>query len=290
MSLNCVCKLSPLLIEPAVRAALLEDLGRAGDLTSDSVIPADTRAKVAIVARRPGCVAGLDLALTAFRLLDPNVAFEVLLDDGELVKTGQTVAKVTGAAREILTAERVALNYLCHLSGIASETSRIVEAVAGYKTKIACTRKTTPGQRAFEKYAVRVGGGVNHRFGLDDGILIKDNHIAIAGGIATAVKRAQESVGHMMKVEVEVDTLAQLNEALACKVDAVLLDNMDIDTLEEAVRVIDGRAIAEASGGITIENAPDIAASGVDLISIGWLTHSAPILDFGLDFLGAPAA
>jgi len=275
--------LPSLLIEPVVRHALLEDLGRAGDITTDSVVPADARAKAAIATRQAGVVAGLDCALTAFRLIDPEVKVRVLRPDGSRVAKGDEVATIEGAARSMLTAERVALNFLCHLSGVASTTARLVEAAAG-RSRITCTRKTTPGLRALEKHAVRAGGGVSHRFGLDDGVLIKDNHIVAAGGIASAVARARRNIGHMVKIEVEVDTMAQLAEALAAGVDAVLLDNMTPGQLADAVATIGGRAISEASGRITLDTVAAVAASGVDLISAGWITHSAPALDLGLDF------
>ncbi|RWQ65580.1 carboxylating nicotinate-nucleotide diphosphorylase [Mesorhizobium sp.] len=279
--------LSPLptiMLEPLVRAALLEDLGRAGDLTTDAIVPENHHATTVLVARQTGVVVGLDLAMLAFRLIDQNVELIVERADGSELSQGQVIATVSGPARAILTAERTALNFLCHLSGIATATASIVDAVRGHDAKIVCTRKTTPGLRALEKYAVRAGGGSNHRFGLDDAILIKDNHIAIAGGIRTAIERARSSIGHLVKIEVEVDTLAQLEEALALAPDAVLLDNMSIDELRQAVVMVAGRAITEASGRITPATAPAIAATGVDLISIGWLTHSAPILDIGLDY------
>ena len=279
--------LSPLpaiMLEPLVRAALLEDLGRAGDLTSDAVVPKDRQATTVLLARQAGTVAGLDLAMLAFRLIDQNIDMTVCRADGSEVMQGEIIASVSGPARAILTAERTALNFLCHLSGIATATASVVAAVRGHGAKIACTRKTTPGLRAVEKYAVRAGGGSNHRFGLDDAILIKDNHIAIAGGIRPAIERARSGVGHLVKIEVEVDTLAQLEEALALAPDAVLLDNMSINELRQAVAMVAGRAITEASGRITPTTAPAVAATGVDLISIGWLTHSAPILDIGLDY------
>jgi nicotinate-nucleotide pyrophosphorylase (carboxylating) len=216
--------------------------------------------------------------------MDNAVAFTPAADDGDALEPGALVASVEGPARAILTAERTALNLLCRLSGIASATAGLVEAVKGHKAVIACTRKTTPGLRALEKYAVRAGGGSNHRFGLDDAVLVKDNHIAIAGGIRPAYERLRAQVGHMVKIEIEVDTLAQLEELLPLKVDAVLLDNMTPETLAQAVKMVDGRMLTEASGRVTRESAPAIAASGVDLISVGWLTHSAPILDLGLDF------
>lgn len=279
--------LSPLpaiMIEPLVRTALLEDLGRAGDLTTDAIVAKERQATTVLAARQQGIVAGLDLAMLAFKLIDPNVEMTVERTDGSEVTAGETIASVSGPARAILTAERTALNFLCHLSGIATATASVVAAVRGQGAGIVCTRKTTPGLRAVEKYAVRAGGGSNHRFGLDDAILIKDNHIAIAGGIRPAIERARMSVGHLVKIEVEVDTLAQLEEVLALAPDAVLLDNMPVDDLRQAVVMVAGRAITEASGRITAAIAPAIAATGIDLISIGWLTHSAPILDIGLDY------
>ena len=271
------------LIEPLVRAALAEDLGRAGDLTTDTVIPVAARARGVLNARRAGVVAGLDVAAMAFRLLDPDARIEIARADGAMVVAGERIATVSGRARGLLSAERVALNFLCHLSGIATATREIVEAVKGYSARIACTRKTAPGLRALEKYAVRVGGGVNHRFGLDDGVLLKDNHIVVAGGIRPAVEAARGALGHMVKVEVEVDRIDQLGEALSAGADAILLDNMTPAQMREAVRIVGGRAIVEASGRITAETAPAIAATGVDVISCGWITHSAPILDLGLD-------
>lgn len=275
--------LSELLIEPLVRATLLEDLGRAGDITSDAIIPAEVQSELFLVARAEGVLAGLDLARLAFRLVNPEIRFEAMLQDGARLTKGSRIARISGSARAILTAERTALNFLCHLSGVASVTARIAESIAQWGCKVSCTRKTTPLLRTVEKYAVRVGGGQNHRFGLDDAILIKDNHIAIAGGITQAVERARAGVGHMVKIELEVDTLEQLDEALNLGVDVILLDNMSLDELADAVRRIDGRAISEASGGVTPETAVEIAKQGVDLIAIGWLTHSAPILDIGLD-------
>ena len=273
-----------IMVEPLVRAALLEDLGHAGDLTTNAIVPPLLAARAALVAREKGVVAGLDLAKLAFALIDPNIAMEVEIDDGATVMAGGVIARVSGPARGILTAERTALNFLGHLSGIASATASIVAAVRGTKAKITCTRKTTPGLRAVEKYAVRAGGGANHRFGLDDAILIKDNHIAIAGGIAHALRRARAAAGHLVKIEVEIDNLDQLKEALGEGADAVLLDNMSVGTLAKAVVIVDGRAMSEASGRVTPKSAPALAATGVDLISVGWLTHSAPVLDIGLDF------
>ena len=276
--------LPALMVEPLVRAALLEDLGRAGDLTTDACIPADATAKAVLQAREPGVVAGLDFAETAFRLVEPRLTFEVLKGDGARLQPGDDIAVIAGPARGLLTAERVALNFLGHLSGVASATAAIVDAIAGHRAKVVDTRKTTPGLRAAEKHAVRLGGGANHRFGLDDAVLIKDNHIAVAGGLTQAVVRARAYVGHLVKIEVEVDTLAQLREALEAGVEAMLLDNMDPATLCEAVALVGGRAVTEASGRITVETAPAVAASGVDLISVGWLTHSARVLDIGLDY------
>ncbi|MGH7153876.1 MAG: carboxylating nicotinate-nucleotide diphosphorylase, partial [Acetobacteraceae bacterium] len=268
-----------IMVEPAVRAALLEDLGRAGDITTDAIVPADARTQTALVARQPGVLAGLDFALTAFRLIDPEIEAHVTKRDGDRLEPGHLIATLAGSARGILTAERTALNFLCHLSGIASATASVVAAIRGHRAQVCCTRKTMPGLRAAQKYAVRVGGGSNHRFGLDDAVLIKDNHVAIAGGIRPAVERARAAVGHLVKIELEVDTLAQLEEALQLRVDAVLLDNMGPEMLRDAIVMVDGRAITEASGRITPATAPAVAAAWVDLISIGWLTHSATVLD-----------
>ena len=272
------------LIEPLVAAALREDLGRAGDLTTDAIVPADARARLTIRARQPGVVAGLDLARLAFALVDPAITLDVERSDGSAVAPGDVVGRLEGPARGLLTGERTALNFMGRMSGIATVTGSIVESVRGHRATIVDTRKTTPGLRAIEKYAVRAGGGGNHRFGLDDAVLIKDNHVAIAGGIRPAIERAKAGVGHLVKIEVEVDDLPQLEEALSIGVDAVLLDNMSLDELTRAVKMVAGRAITEASGRITPETAPAIAATGVDLISVGWLTHSAPVLDLGLDF------
>lgn len=276
-----------LIVEPLVRNALLEDLGLAGDVTSTAVIPATHRSRVAMVTRQPGVVAGLDASELAFQLVDPSIVMTRHMPDGTKVAAGEMIATIEGPSRGLLTAERTALNFLGHLSGIASVTGGIVEAIAGTKASIVCTRKTTPGLRALEKYAVRAGGGMNHRFALYDAVLIKDNHVAIAGGIVESIRRAKAGVGHMVKIEVEVDTLEQLREAMAEGVDAVLLDNMTPDQLREAVDIVAGRAITEASGRITPATAAAIAASGVDLISVGWLTHSAPTLDIGLDWKAA---
>jgi nicotinate-nucleotide pyrophosphorylase (carboxylating) len=281
-----VPSLAMVMIEPPVRAALLEDLGRAGDLTTDAIVPAAALTRTALVARQPGVVAGLDFAAAAFRLIDPAIVFDVSLADGSRLRPGDVIATISGPARGILTAERTALNFLCHLSGVASATRGIADAIEGTRAQVCCTRKTMPGLRFAQKYAVRVGGGSNHRFGLDDAVLIKDNHVAIAGGVRPAVERAKAGVGHLVKIELEVDTLAQLEEALTLGVDAVLLDNMGPDMLRQAVGMVDGRAITEASGRIRPDTAPAIAASGVDLLSVGWLTHSATVLDVGLDWVG----
>ncbi|HXQ53292.1 MAG TPA: carboxylating nicotinate-nucleotide diphosphorylase [Stellaceae bacterium] len=276
--------LPTIMIEPLVRAALLEDLGRAGDITTDAIVPSHARGRTALVARQPGTVAGLDCALLAFRLIDPEVKAEVARPDGSTVAKGETIATISGPTRGILTGERVALNFLCHLSGIASMAAAVVRSIAGTRARLVCTRKTTPGLRAVQKYAVRVGGGFNHRFGLDDGVLIKDNHIAAAGSLEEAVARARAAIGHLVKIELEVDTMAQLEKALALRLDAVLLDNMSNDEMRRAVAMVAGRLVTEASGGITPASAPAIAATGVDLLSSGALTHSVTALDIGLDW------
>ncbi len=275
--------LLPILYEDHVRAALAEDLGRAGDLTSDAILPSGLPAEAIAVARKEGRIAGLEVGLSAFRLLDPSIEIEILGGDGRDAAAGETLAIVRGHGRTVLAAERTMLNYLGHLSGIATVTRNVVALVAPYGARVACTRKTTPGLRALEKFAVRMGGGSNHRFGLDDAILIKDNHRALAGGVRPAVERARRAIGHLVKIEVEVETLDQLDDALACGVEAVLLDNMPLLLLREAVARAKGRAITEASGGITPDTAADVAATGVDLLSIGWITHSAPNLDVALD-------
>ncbi|RWI90025.1 MAG: carboxylating nicotinate-nucleotide diphosphorylase [Mesorhizobium sp.] len=281
--MSSLAPLPQIIMEPIVRGALLEDLGRAGDITSDAIIPADCKATLALNARQAGVVAGLDLVMFAFLLVDPGISMQLRCPEGGKVSAGETIAVVSGPARSLLTAERTALNFLCKMSGIATATAALVNAVRGHNAKIVCTRKTTPGLRVLEKYAVRAGGGANHRFALDDAVLIKDNHIAIAGDIRTAIERARAAIGHMVKIEVEVDTLDQLEMALQVGVDAVLLDNMSVEDLAQAVAMVGGRAITEASGRVTRASAAAIAATGVDLISVGWLTHSAPILDIGLD-------
>jgi len=278
-----ILPLYPLLYEDSVRRALAEDLGRAGDLTTDAIVSVADRATAAIVARAPGRIAGMDVAGFAFRCLDPQLSFAIKLQDGNDAAPGDTLAVIAGAARPILTAERTALNFLARISRVATATRNLVKLVSRYPAHIVCTRKTTPGLRALEKYAVRAGGGANHRFGLDDAVLIKDNHIAVAGGVSEAIRRVHSRIGHWVKVEVEVDTLEQLEAALKEKPDAVLLDNMSLETLAEAVRITNRKAITEASGGVTPETAEAIAATGVDLISVGWITHSAPALDLSLD-------
>ncbi|GAB6845703.1 nicotinate-nucleotide pyrophosphorylase (carboxylating) [Methylorubrum rhodinum] len=273
-----------ILVEPVVRAALLEDLGRAGDITTDAIVPPSERMEAVIASRQDGVIAGTDAAVIAFELIDPSLNVTVDRPDGARVAPGDGVIRLSGPARAVLTAERVALNLLCRLSGVATATASLVEAARPHgRASIVCTRKTTPGLRALEKHAVRAGGGSNHRFGLDDAVLIKDNHVAVAGGIVPAIERARARAGHLVKIEVEVDTLAQLEQALSVGVDAVLLDNMSPETLRRAVGMVDGRALTEASGRINRDTVGAVAASGVDLISVGWITHSAAIIDLGLD-------
>lgn len=276
--------LYPFLYEDLVRRTLAEDLGRAGDLTTDAVVSPEARATVVIRARREGRIAGLGAAVFAFQCLDTEVEVTVEAGDGHDVAAGGEVARFRGKARTLLSAERTALNFLGHLSGIATTTRGIVRAIAGTSARVVCTRKTTPLLRTLEKFAVKAGGGANHRFGLDDAILIKDNHRSLAGGAAEAVRRARAFAGHLVKIEVEVEDLDDLEAVLALGVDAVLLDNMSLADLRRAVKLAAGNVITEASGGITPETAPTIAATGVDLLSLGWITHSAPVLDLGLDF------
>jgi nicotinate-nucleotide pyrophosphorylase (carboxylating) len=276
-------ELPPHLIEEAVRAALAEDLGRAGDITTQATIPPSAVARAVIAARKEGVIAGLPLAHEAFRQTDARVAFETLVEDGAAVAPGAKIATIEGPARAILSAERVALNYLGRLSGVATLTAQYAKRIAHTRARVCDTRKTTPGLRAFEKYAVRCGGGANHRFGLDDAVLIKDNHIAVAGGVVPALRAAKAFAGHLVKIEIEVDTLAQLKEVLTEGADVVLLDNMSLDNLRAAVKQVNGAIIVEASGGVTLDTIAAIAETGVDLISVGALTHSAPVLDLGLD-------
>jgi nicotinate-nucleotide pyrophosphorylase (carboxylating) len=275
--------LPPPLVAEAITRALIEDLGGAGDITSAATIPADARAVAIIATRADGVACGLALAAEAFRQMDPALHFKPQVGDGARLAAGTTVARVEGNARALLSAERVALNFLCHLSGIATATRRYADAIAHTRARIICTRKTTPGLRAFEKYAVRAGGGVNHRFGLDDAMLIKDNHIAVAGGVAAAIRGAKGFAGHLTRIEIEVDTLDQLQEALDAGAEAILLDNMPPETLRRAVAITAGRATLEASGGITLDSVAAIAETGIDFISSGALTHSVKALDLGLD-------
>jgi nicotinate-nucleotide pyrophosphorylase (carboxylating) len=284
MSVDLIRPPSTLLVEPQVRAALVEDLGRAGDITSDLTIAPDAKGTVRLMARKPGVLAGLNAAEIAFHLVDPSLSIDVAIRDGGRLNPGDRIASISGSLRAILTAERVALNFAGHLSGVATTTAALVDAIAGTRARIVCTRKTTPGLRVLEKYAVRCGGGFNHRFGLDDAVLIKDNHIAAAGGIAAVLERVRAGLGHMTKVEIEVDTLAQLEEALALGADTILLDNMSNDDLRRAVAMNAGRAVLEASGSVTAANVRAIAETGVDTISSGAITHSATSLDLGLDF------
>ncbi|SFK11363.1 nicotinate-nucleotide pyrophosphorylase [carboxylating] [Pseudovibrio ascidiaceicola] len=276
-------ELSLIMVDDAVKAALLEDFGRAGDITSQATIPANAVATGVIAARKDGVLAGIDLALSAFRQVDPTLDVSVLAQDGDKLEPGTIIARIHGPARALLEAERVALNFLSHLSGIASATNAFQRKISHTNAKVVCTRKTTPGLRSFEKYAVRCGGGMNHRFGLDDAILIKDNHIAVAGGVVPAIESARAFAGHLVRIEVEVDTLDQLKEALTAKPDVVMLDNMGPELLKQAVEINKGQAVLEASGTITLSTIQAIAEAGVDIISSGWITHSAPILDLGLD-------
>lgn len=269
-----------------VRRALDEDLGEAGDLTSEACITADSTSVAEIGVRRPGVVAGLEVGATVFRTVDPEVTVELAAADGDRVEAGQVLGRVEGGSRSILTAERTALNLMGRMSGVATATARLVDAVEGTAAVIADTRKTMPGLRALDKYAVRMGGGRNHRFGLYDAVLIKDNHIVAAGSIIDAVMAARARVGHMVRIEVEVETLEQLDELLGVGADVVLLDNMDPDTLRAAVEKVAGRMVTEASGTVTLETVREIAESGVDVISTGWITHSPPQLDIGVDFVG----
>jgi nicotinate-nucleotide pyrophosphorylase (carboxylating) len=275
---------SPLEIEAAVTRALEEDLGRAGDITSTATVPPDTRGRAVVVARKPGVVSGLPLVEASFRRLSPAIKIAASSRDGETIAAKAKLMTIEGDARAILGAERTALNFIGHLSGIATATSEFVKRIAHTKARVICTRKTTPGLRALEKYAIRCGGGFNHRFGLDDAMLIKDNHIAVAGGIAAVLKRARDAAGHLVKIEIEVDSLSQLEEVLATgRADVVLIDNFDPPTMRRAVEMVAGRLVIEASGGITLASAAAIAETGVDYLSSGSLTHSVQNLDIGLD-------
>jgi nicotinate-nucleotide pyrophosphorylase (carboxylating) len=278
-----ILALNPLLIEPVVRAALAEDLGRAGDITSEATIPATMGARAVMAARKPGVISGLGVAQAAFHIIDPGLRFEALVEDGAVAPAGTAVARIEGNARALLTAERVALNFMSRMCGIATLTARYAALIAHTKAKVIDTRKTTPNLRAFEKYAVLCGGGMNHRFGLDDAVLIKDNHIAVAGGVKPALRAAKAVVGHLVKIEIEVDNLTQLAEVIEEGADVVLFDNMSPADMRRGVEMIAGRFKTEASGGINLDTAKAIAETGVDLLSVGALTHSAPVLDLGLD-------
>ncbi len=292
MSIHGVKDISDLpeaLIEPVVRRALDEDLGAGGDVTSRAVISPDATARAHVVAREAGVLAGVPPASLTFRLVDPTVELHFEADEGASIEAGRVVATVEGPTRSILAAERTALNFLGHLSGVATATATLVAQVAGTDARICCTRKTTPGLRSLEKQAVRAGGGANHRYGLGDAVLIKDNHVAAAGGVAAAIGAAQGQSGPATTIEIEVDTLDQLSEALEVGVTALLLDNMAPPDLRRAVEMTAGRAVLEASGRVTAETVRSIAETGVDYISSGWITHSAPMLDFGLDFVSHPS-
>jgi len=283
-SLNPDAFLSPLAIDEAVQRALDEDLGRAGDITSIATIPEATKARAILIARQAGVIAGLPLAVATFQRLSSDVSIQAHLRDGGSVAAGVHVLTISGPARAVLAGERTALNFVGRLSGVATLTADYVRHTAGTKLRICCTRKTTPGLRALEKYAVRCGGGFNHRFGLDDAILIKDNHVAVAGGITPVLERARAHAGHLVRIEIEVDTLKQLREVLDSGLaDVVLLDNMDVADLAEAVKLTKGRVVLEASGGVTLDSIAGIAATGVDYVSAGALTHSAPNFDVALD-------
>ncbi len=275
--------LPQLLIDDAVRAALLEDLGRAGDITSNATLPETVTATAVLSSRETGTICGMGFAKSAFLQVDPSLKFTALVKDGSRVERGDVIARVDGNARAILSGERVALNFLMHLSGIASFTARFVNLIEGTDARVCDTRKTIPGMRAFAKYAVKCGGGANHRFGLDDAILIKDNHIAVAGGVAKAILAARAYAGHLVKIEVEVDGLEQFEEALSVRADVILLDNMGPELLEKAVKINSGRATLEASGGIDFASIRAVAETGVDYISTSKITMAAPTLDIGLD-------
>jgi nicotinate-nucleotide pyrophosphorylase (carboxylating) len=279
-----ISPLPDVVIEPLVRLALQEDLGRGGDITTDAVIPSSTRMKAVVSAREPGIAAGFDAARLALRLIDPQATWTQLAEEGVRFEKKAQLIRIEGTARSVLMAERTVLNFIGPLSGVATLTAKFVAEVKGTNARIVCTRKTTPGFRALEKRAVRLGGGVNHRLGLDDAILIKDNHIAAAGGVANAMKRAKAAVGHLRAIEIEVDSLEQLQEALKHSPDAILLDNMSVAMLKQAVGIVGGKAKTEASGGVRLETVKAIAETGVDYISVGALTHSAVNLDVGLDF------
>ncbi|RAL25583.1 carboxylating nicotinate-nucleotide diphosphorylase [Thermoflavimicrobium daqui] len=270
-------------VRKIIREALNEDIGN-GDLTTESLVPANHRSQALFIAKQSGVIAGLPVIQLVFEELDTNCKLDYLIEEGEEVERGTAIARITGSTRAILTGERVALNLIQRMSGIATITRQVVKQLEGLECRVLDTRKTTPGLRILEKYAVRIGGGTNHRYGLSHGVMLKDNHIAMAGSLAKAVEMVRSRVGHMVQVEVEADTLAQVEEALTLEVDAILLDNMDIPTLKQAIQLIDGKVWTEASGGITPETVRGIAETGVDAVSLGWLTHSAKALDIGLDF------
>ena len=280
--------LNEVLLAPLVESALLEDLGRRGDVTSQATIPADKQATLTLTVRDDGVVCGLDLARLAFAQVDASIEFTAHTQDGAWVTAGEALATISGNARNLLTAERTALNFMTHLSGIATATREVVDLVADYPAQITCTRKTIPGLRTVQKYAVRCGGGRNHRLGLDDAILIKDNHIAIAGNIPNAIAQAKQLAGHLIPIEIEVDTLEQLQQAIDAGAELVLLDNMSPDTLRQAVALCknhpSSRIKTEASGGITPDSVVAVAETGVDFIAMGYLTHSTTALDIGMDF------
>lgn len=280
-----IAPLPDVLLKPFVEQALAEDLGRRGDITSQAIIPTDKMSTLHIVSRENGIIAGLDLARLAFSAVDEHIEFIAQTQDGDAITPNQILATVTGNARALLTAERTALNFMTHLSGIATEVNRLKSLIAEYPVEITCTRKTIPGLRILQKYAVRVGGGRNHRMGLDDAILIKDNHIAIAGSITQAIRDAKKFAGHLIPIEVEVDTIEQLKLALSEGINLVLLDNMPPEILKEAVKLCKNRCLTEASGGITPETIQSVAATGVNFIAMGWLTHSVKSLDIGFDFI-----
>lgn len=277
-------ELHPSIYAKLIETAFAEDLGMVGDLTTDAIVDKSLQSSLVLRSRQAGVVAGVGVAEQAFKFLDDGLVFQALIGDGSPVEPGDELGVISGCARSILTAERTVLNLLSHMSGIATQTALLVDAISSTAAEVVCTRKTTPGLRAIEKYSVRVGGGANHRFGLNDAIMIKDNHIAVAGGVRAAVELARSRAGHLVKIEVEVDTLAQLDELIDVGADVVLLDNMDPDTLRLAVAAVSGNMTTEASGGITLQSARHKAEAGVDLLSVGWLTHSAPILDIGLDY------
>lgn len=271
-------------IDRIIRQALIEDIGHR-DITTDNLIPPDHQSQGVFYVKQEGVVAGIQVAERVFQLLDPETVFTVLKDDGELVLEGEEIARISGRTRTLLTGERVSLNFLQHMSGIATKTYDLTDRVSHFPVKIVDTRKTVPGLRILEKYAVRVGGGHNHRFGLFDGVLIKDNHIRAAGGITEAVNTIKRNISHLTRIEVEVENLEKLREALAAGADVILLDNMDPEIMKEAVRITGGQAILEASGGITQDTLVEVAKTGVDLISMGALTHSAVALDISFDII-----